>query len=64
MTLTVEEMADELNISHPTAYELVREPNFPSLKIKKRILVNRQGLQRWLDAQSGKPLSDVEDSAA
>ena len=53
MTLTVEQMADELNISRPTAYSLVKEEGFPSLTIGHRVLVNRAGLQRWLDSKSG-----------
>lgn len=64
MTLTVEETADELHISRPVAYELVKEPDFPSFRIGKRILVNRLGLQRWIDYQSDQPLPDVADTAA
>ena len=64
MTLTVEEAADELHISRPVAYELVKEPDFPSFRIGKRILVNRAGLQRWIDDQSNQPLSDLTDNAA
>ena len=51
MTLTVEEMADELNISSPTAYSLVKEATFPAFRIGQRILINRSGLQKWLDRQ-------------
>lgn len=64
MTLTVEEAADELHISRPVAYELVKEPDFPSFRIGKRILVNRLGLQRWIDNQSNQPLPDLTDNAA
>ena len=32
MTLTVEETADELHLSRPVAYELVKEPDFPSFR--------------------------------
>jgi len=64
MTLTVEEAADELHLSRPVAYELVKEPDFPSFRIGKRILVNRLGLQRWIDDQSSQPLSDPTDTAA
>lgn len=53
MTLTVDEMAAELNISRPTAYELVKQEQFPAFRIGQRILVNRAGLQRWIDAQCG-----------
>lgn len=64
LTLTVEEAADELHISRPVAYELVKEPDFPSFRIGKRILVNRLGLQRWIDNQSNQPLPDLTDNAA
>ena len=53
MTLTVEQLAEELNISKPTAYSLVKEKGFPALTIGHRVLVNRAGLQRWLDSKSG-----------
>lgn len=51
MTMTVDEMAAELNISRPTAYELVKQEHFPAFHIGQRILVNRAGLQRWIDEQ-------------
>ena len=51
MTLTVEELAEELNISSPTAYSLVKQETFPSFHIGQRILINRAGLQRWIDEQ-------------
>ena len=51
MTLTVEELAEELNISSPTAYSLVKQEKFPSFHIGQRILINRAGLQRWIDEQ-------------
>ena len=51
MTLTVDEMATELNISRPTAYELVKLPDFPAFNIGHRVLVSRSGLQRWIDRQ-------------
>ncbi len=53
MTMTVDEMAAELNISRPTAYELVKQEHFPAFHIGQRILVNRAGLQRWVDEQCG-----------
>ncbi len=53
MTMTVDEMAAELNISRPTAYELVKQKHFPAFHIGQRILVNRVGLQCWIDEQCG-----------
>ena len=51
MTMTVNEMSEELNVSRPTAYELVKQDGFPAFRLGQRILVNRAGLQRWLDKQ-------------
>ena len=64
MTLTVEETADELNISRPMAYKLVKEPSFPSFRIGERILVSRRGLQWWIDKMSAGPIPGMTDTAA
>lgn len=60
MTLTVEQMADELNISKPTAYNLVKSEGFPAFAIGHRLLINRQGLQQWLDLKSGMQYSNKQ----
>ena len=51
LTLTVPQMAKELNISRNTAYELTKKPGFPCFRVGKRVLVNREMLQVWLDEQ-------------
>lgn len=51
MTLTVEEMAHELHVSLPTAYELTREKAFPSFRIGKKVLISRTGLEEWIAAK-------------
>ena len=51
MTITVDQLAEELHISRPTAYNLVKEKGFPAFSIGKRVLVNRKALQEWLDRQ-------------
>ena len=51
MTLTVQQMANALNISRNTAYELVKQPGFPCFHVGKRILINRDMLQTWLNSQ-------------
>ena len=55
LTLTVEQMAKAMNISRNTAYELVKQPGFPCFHVGKRILVNREMLQSWLDDQCPQP---------
>lgn len=51
MAMTVEQMAAELHISRNTAYALVQRPDFPSFRIGKRVLVNRELLQSWMNKQ-------------
>ena len=52
-TLSVQELAACLGVSLPVAYELVKHPDFPSLRIGARILVPVEGLRAWLNRQTG-----------
>lgn len=54
LTLTVPQMAKELNISRNTAYELTKQKGFPCFRVGKRVLINRDMLQAWLDEQCGR----------
>ena len=54
LTLTVEEMAKQLGISRPIAYDLTHTEGFPAIRIGRRVLVPVDGLKRWLDAQMAK----------
>ena len=52
MYLTVMDVANLLGISRASAYELVREDNFPKLKIVQgRTIIPRDRLLEWLDEQ-------------
>ena len=53
LTLTVEEMAQQLNVSRATAYNLARRKDFyPALRIGARLIISTQALVRWLDEQT------------
>ena len=53
MFLTVMDVANLLGISRASAYELVREDNFPKLKIVHgRTIIPRDRLLEWLDDQT------------
>jgi len=52
MTLTVDVLAEELNISRNTAYNLADRKDFPSFRVGRRLLVNRALLQEWMDQNS------------
>lgn len=47
-TLSVQELAALLGISLPKAYELVKQPRFPVLKIGTRILIPVDAFKAWL----------------
>ena len=62
MAMSVEAMADELAIGRNVAYQLVQEPDFPSFMIGRRVLVNRKGLQEWIDSQCKNRSNLIEES--
>ena len=53
-TMSVREMADRMGISLPKAYELVKEPDFPSIHIGTRILIPIEAFNEWLIITSNK----------
>ncbi len=54
MAMSVEQMADELAIGRNVAYQIIRQPGFPSFMIGRRVLISRKGLQSWIDEQCKK----------
>ncbi|MCR4885726.1 MAG: helix-turn-helix domain-containing protein [Clostridiales bacterium] len=53
LTITVEELAQQLNVSRTTAYNLARRKDFyPAFRIGHRMIISRQALSRWLDDQT------------
>lgn len=57
-TLTPKELQAELGIGRSKAYELVNSKGFPSFRIGKKVLINREGLNLWLKEQEGKTNAD------
>jgi excisionase family DNA binding protein len=51
--LSVQELARQMGISLPKAYELVKEPGFPTIRIGTRILIPTEGFRDWLRQKSG-----------
>ena len=50
-TMSVQELSAHMGISLPKAYELVKEPDFPTIKIGKRMSVPKDKLIEWIDKQ-------------
>ena len=52
--IDVDELAEALGISKPIAYELCNREDFPAIRVTpRRIIIPVDGLQRWLEEQSG-----------
>ena len=46
-------VAKTLGVSPSTAYELMHEKGFPSLRIGSRIVVPKEKFQQWVEEQMG-----------
>ena len=51
-TMSVQELSAQMGISLPKAYELVKTPGFPTIKVGTRILVPIEAYREWLLKQS------------
>ncbi|MBO4913721.1 MAG: helix-turn-helix domain-containing protein [Oscillospiraceae bacterium] len=46
-------VADVLGISPSSGYELMREPDFPALKVGSRIVVPKEKFIAWVERSTG-----------
>lgn len=54
LVFSVSELAAELGVSLPVAYELTKKQGFPSVRIsERRVVVPVDGLKRWLNEKAG-----------
>ena len=53
LMLNANQLATVLGISRAGAYELMHSKGFPTLRIGKRMMVQKDQLARWIDRQSG-----------
>jgi len=54
LTMSVKEMAAQMGISMPKAYELVQSPGFPVIRIGRKWLIPADSFKRWVDQQTAK----------
>jgi excisionase family DNA binding protein len=47
--MSVQELSAQMGISFPKAYELVKTPGFPTLRIGTRILILVDAYKEWLN---------------
>ena len=46
-------LSEVLGVSISTAYEVMHEPNFPTLRVGSRMVVPKEKFIRWAEEQSG-----------
>ena len=51
-TMSVQELSMQMGISMPKAYELVKSPGFPVIRVGTRILIPIEAYKQWLFRQS------------
>ena len=51
LLLNAKQLAELMGVSISTAYELMREEGFPTIKIGKRIVVPKEELRAWISEQ-------------
>ena len=52
--LNIAEAASLMGISKNLMADLVKYPDFPCIKFKRRIVINKKKLQEWFDTNSGR----------
>lgn len=53
LAYSVKELCEVLGIGEPVAYELVKRPGFPSVRVSKnRIIIPVAPLKKWLERES------------
>ena len=57
LTMTAKEAAAALSVSLPTFYQLASSEGFPAIRVGRKIIVNADGLQRWIESNHGRSFS-------
>lgn len=52
IALSVTEAAEQLGVSRVTVYNYIKRDDFPAVKLGGRVLIPRDKLKTWLEAQA------------
>ena len=53
LALTVDQFAQQMQISKPSAYAMTKIEGFPCLHVGKKILIPISALEKWLNDSAG-----------
>ena len=54
LTITVDEAAKMLGVGRNTMLEVVKMDGFPAIRLKRKILIDKEALPRWFSNSYGK----------
>lgn len=49
--MTVREMGAYMGVGRKKSYELVNSKGFPAFRIGRKILISKEGLEKWIQKQ-------------
>ena len=49
----VEDLCGLIGVSRPVAYKLAQRADFPTIRVGRRLLISKSGLEKWLEQQAG-----------
>lgn len=49
LLITPKETQDILGVGRTTLYRILKQDDFPSIRIENKFYVNKLGLQKWID---------------
>lgn len=52
LTMSVEQASEQLGVCVKTVYTLTHRADFPVIRIGRRTLISREGLQEWVRKQT------------
>ena len=61
LTMSVEELREQLGIGRNQAYQLARSEGFPCVHLGKRLLIPIKEFQEWLATQALQPAASMRN---
>ena len=61
--ISVQELSEQLGISLPMAYELVKRPGFPVIRMGTRFLIPVEEFKKWLSSEVDSNIKEKETNS-
>lgn len=58
LVYSAKEAASVLGVNYITIYRLAKQEGFPAVRVGRRVLIPRRGLEQWLERESQKAVGE------